>query len=169
MEGVYEALAHSAFAHRSYLAVDIRDFKGPDQEIPDERIVQECTRHGVGYVAFTDVADYNTYEIVSPAKLKEPDPEEVDNFIKKQISPQRQDELRGALLAVCATVPGTTVEARPFMAANSEAVAIKRASARQALKAATFPSRNAALKRRSSTASSTILPSARTPPCYAAI
>lgn len=94
LEGVYEALAHSAFAHRSYLAVDIRDFKAPDQEIPDERIVQECTRHGVGYIAFTDVSDYNTYEVVATAKLKEPDPEQVDDFIKKQISAPKQDELR---------------------------------------------------------------------------
>lgn len=92
LEGVYEALAHSAFAHRSYLAVDIRDFK--DEDVPDDRIVQECTRHGVGYIAFTDVSDYNTYEIVSTAKLKEPDPEEVDNFIKKQISQQKQEDLR---------------------------------------------------------------------------
>jgi hypothetical protein len=94
LEGVYEALAHSAFAHRSFLAVDIRKFKEPNQDVPDERIVQECTRHGVGYVAFTDVADYNTYDIVCPAKLKDPDPEEVDNFLKKQISPQKQDDLR---------------------------------------------------------------------------
>lgn len=93
LEGVYEALAHSAFAHRSYLAVDVREFKG-DQDIPDERIIPECNRHGVGYIAFEDVGDYNTYDIVSPAKLKDPDPEEVDNFIKKQISSQNQDELR---------------------------------------------------------------------------
>jgi hypothetical protein len=93
LEGVYEALAHSAFAHRSYLAVDTREFKDID-EVPDDRIVQECTRHGVGYIAFEDVADYNTYEIVCPAKLKEPDPEEVDTFIKKQISQLNQEELR---------------------------------------------------------------------------
>jgi hypothetical protein len=70
LEGVYEALAHSAFAHRSYLAVDIREFKDPEDEVPDERIVQECSRHGVGYIAFTDVTDYNTYEIVSAASLR---------------------------------------------------------------------------------------------------
>ena len=93
MEGVYEALAHSAFAHRSYLAVDIRTFK-EGEEVPDDRIIQECNRHGVGYIAFSGVNDYDTYEIICPAKLKEPDPEEVDNFIKKQISPQNQDELR---------------------------------------------------------------------------
>src|ERR1035441_1190120 len=38
LEGVFEALAHSVFAHRSYLAVDISDFKADDQ-IPDDRIV----------------------------------------------------------------------------------------------------------------------------------
>lgn len=97
LEGVYEALAHSAFAHRSFLAVDIRQFKEPNQEIPDDRIVQECTRHGVGYIVFSDVRDYNTYEIKAPAKLKEPDPEEVDNFIKKQIGSERQEELRELL------------------------------------------------------------------------
>jgi hypothetical protein len=93
LEGVYEALAHSAFAHRSFLAVDQREFKG-EGEVPNERIIQECTRHGVGYIAFEDVVDYNTYDIICPAKLRDPDPEEVDNFIKKQISPEKQDELR---------------------------------------------------------------------------
>ncbi len=92
LEGVYEALAHSAFAHRSYLAVDIRDYKDIG-DVPDDRIVQECTRHGVGYITFTDVGDYDTYDVVCPAKLKDPDPEEVDNFVKKQISSEKQDEL----------------------------------------------------------------------------
>ncbi len=93
LEGVYEALAHSAFAHRSYLAVDIREFpEGAD--IPDERIVQECTRHGIGYITFTDAADYDTYDMVCSAKLNEPDPYDVDNFVRTQIGPQKQDELR---------------------------------------------------------------------------
>jgi len=48
LEGAYEALAHSAFAHRSYLAVDIRAYAN-QEDIPHDRIVQECTRHGVGY------------------------------------------------------------------------------------------------------------------------
>jgi len=94
LEGVYEALAHSAFAHRSYLAVDIREFKGPNAEIPDDRIVQECTRHGIGYIAFTDVSVYDTYEVVCTAKLNEPDPYDVDNFVRTQISSAKQEEIR---------------------------------------------------------------------------
>ena len=98
--GVYEALAHSAFAHRSYLAVDIREYAEPNQKIPDDRIVQECTRHGIGYIEFTDVADYDTYEVVCSAKLNEPDPHEVDNFIRTQISAPKQEELREYWLAL---------------------------------------------------------------------
>jgi hypothetical protein len=93
LEGVYEALAHSAFAHRSYLAVDVREHD-EEEEIPDDRIVQECTRHGVGYMTFTDPADYDTYEIVCTARLNEPDPYEVDKFIRTQISADNQDQIR---------------------------------------------------------------------------
>jgi hypothetical protein len=91
-EGVFEALAHSAFAHRSHLAVNISGVEGED--IPDDRVVQECTRLGIGYITFRDPADYNTFETVISAKLTEPDPDEVDSFIKTQISAKNQDELR---------------------------------------------------------------------------
>jgi hypothetical protein len=92
LEGVFEALAHSVFAHRSYLAVDISAFAEED-DIPDQRIIQETSRLGVGYITFTDVTDYSTYEIATTAKLREPDPFEVDQFIKTQISLEKQEEL----------------------------------------------------------------------------
>lgn len=97
LEGVYEALAHSAFAHRTYLAVDQREY-GPDDEVPDERIVQECTRHGVGYIVFDDPADYDTFNIMCSAKLNEPDPYDVDSFIRTQLSPEAQEQLRELLV-----------------------------------------------------------------------
>lgn len=91
LEGVFEALAHSAFAHRSYLAVDVSSY---GSSIEDERIVQECSRLGIGYITFEDPGDYETFDIVTPAKLNEPDPYEVDTFIKTQISSANQEELR---------------------------------------------------------------------------
>lgn len=95
-EGVYEALAHSAFAHRSFLAVHIPNYQKLS-EVADDRIVHECTRHGVGYIAFSDPADYNTYDIICSAKFNEPDPYDVDNFVRTQLSQERQDELRELL------------------------------------------------------------------------
>lgn len=99
LEGIFEALAHSVFAHRSYLAVMEKESEGdanPEDadNIPDERILQECTRLGVGYITFTNPSDYNTYEIVASARLNEPDPYEVDKFILGQISAEKQEELR---------------------------------------------------------------------------
>lgn len=96
LEGVFEALAHSAFAHRSYLGIDMSSYP-EEKAIPDERIVQECGRLGVGYIKFTDPTDYETFDIVTPAKLNEPDPFEVDTCIKTQISQENQDILRELL------------------------------------------------------------------------
>ncbi|HUA83189.1 MAG TPA: hypothetical protein VMB85_04975 [Bryobacteraceae bacterium] len=94
LEGVYEALAHSAFAHRTYLAVRI---DAGLEDIPDDRIVQECSRHGVGYLTFTDPADYDTFDLVNTATLKDPDPYDVDNFIRTQVSSANQESLRELL------------------------------------------------------------------------
>jgi|ERR1035441_284051 hypothetical protein len=95
-EGIFEALAHSVFAHRAYLAVmeEESEIDGNADQPSDERILQECTRLGVGYITFTNPADYNTYQIETSAKLTEPDPSEVDKFIVGQISAENQDELR---------------------------------------------------------------------------
>lgn len=94
IQGVFEALAHSAFAHRSYLAVDVSSYENQDV---DDRILQECGRLGVGCITFQNPADYETFDIISPAKLNEPDPYEVDTFIKTQISEANQERLRDFL------------------------------------------------------------------------
>jgi hypothetical protein len=47
LDGVLEALAHSAFAHLSFLAVDISSY-GDEDELPDDRVNQECKRLGIG-------------------------------------------------------------------------------------------------------------------------
>jgi hypothetical protein len=90
-EGVYEALAHSAFAHRSFLAVHA--VEQSDDELGD-RISQECSRHGVGYMTFSNPSDYGTYETISNARLREPDPYDVDKFIRTQLNSENQDQLR---------------------------------------------------------------------------
>ncbi len=76
VEGVFESLAHSAFAHRSYLAVHLEGYQDL-QDVPDDRIVPECERFGVGYIIFSDPGDYDTYDVVVSARLKEPDPADV--------------------------------------------------------------------------------------------
>lgn len=93
VEGVFETLAHSVFAHRTYLAVHLPGYAAM-KDLEDDRIIQECERFGVGYMLFDVPEDYDTYEIVVEARLKEPDPAEVDHFIRQQISAQNQEEVR---------------------------------------------------------------------------
>ena len=93
LEGVFEALAHSVFAHRSYLAVHIPGYQNLN-DYPDDRIYHECERFGVGYILFDDPNNYDTYDVVVTARLKEPDPAEVDNFIRTQVNAQNQEEVR---------------------------------------------------------------------------
>jgi hypothetical protein len=95
LDGVFEALAHSAFAHLAFLAVDISSY-GED-EPPDDRVYQECKRLGIGYITFKDPADYNTFDIEISAAVKEPDPYEADKFITTQISADKQNDLRELL------------------------------------------------------------------------
>jgi hypothetical protein len=45
-------------------------------------------------MSFSDPSDYGTYEIVTTAQLREPDPYDVDTFIRTQINTENQDYLR---------------------------------------------------------------------------
>ena len=80
-------------AHWTYLAVHLPGYEAME-EVEDDRIVQECERFGVGYIVFDNPEDYDTYNIVVSARLKEPDPAEVDSFIRQQINAQNQEEVR---------------------------------------------------------------------------
>lgn len=92
VDGAFEAAAHSAFAHRSCLAVQVeKDFEpGPDFD----RLASECRRFNVTLISFVDPKDYDTFDTIYDADLGNPAPAMVDAFIRKQISPQSQDALR---------------------------------------------------------------------------
>jgi hypothetical protein len=92
MEGVFETAAHSAFAHRSYLALpDSDDYE--DNPLFD-RIRDECERFGLGLILFEDVANWDTYTFEVSADRKSPDPQAVNDFIKGQISEKNREEIQ---------------------------------------------------------------------------
>lgn len=64
-----------------------------DSLIDEGLIVQ-----GRGYIVFDDPADYDTFDIVCSAKLNEPDPYDVDSFIRTQLSADAQGQLRELLV-----------------------------------------------------------------------
>jgi hypothetical protein len=59
---------------RAFLAVDISKYTDSNEDLPDERVFQECKRLGVGYV--TDPADYNTFDIAIDTQMRNPDPDD---------------------------------------------------------------------------------------------
>jgi hypothetical protein len=92
MGGVYEAAAHSAFAHRSYLAIpDSNDYDG---NLLFDRISSECERLGLGLILFDDVANWDTYNFQVSANRNDPDPQDVNDFIKGQISEKGREEIQ---------------------------------------------------------------------------
>jgi len=92
LDGVFEAAAHSAFAHRSYLAF-------PDSDDYDasplyDRIQDECERFGLGLILFKDAANWDTYDFRVSAVLHQPEPQMVNDFIKNQISERNREEIQ---------------------------------------------------------------------------
>ena len=99
LEGVFEAAAHSAFAHRSYVAFPDPN---PDSDKPIDnplfdRIFDECERFGIGLILFDSSVAWNTFDFQVTARRHNPDPASVDNFISTQISAENQRELRDLL------------------------------------------------------------------------
>lgn len=89
--GVFEAAAHSAFAHKSYLAIQVSNSA---QQNPDlERVRSECRRFGVGLISFGKPSDWQTFEVQVEPDRREPDPRIIDEFITKQISSENQRQL----------------------------------------------------------------------------
>jgi hypothetical protein len=79
LDGVFEAAAHSAFAHRSYLAFpDSQEYE--DNPLYD-RITEECARFGLGLILFGDLSNWDTYDFQVTARFREPDPQAVNDFM----------------------------------------------------------------------------------------
>lgn len=92
MAGVYEAAAHSAFAHRSYLAFP--DSTEYEKSPLFDRIHDECERFGLGLILFEDIADWDKYNFEVSAGRNTPDPQAVNDFIKSQISEKGREEIQ---------------------------------------------------------------------------
>lgn len=91
-EGVFECAAHSAFANRSYLAFP--DSKEYDDSPLYDRISSECERFKLGLILFDNVADWDTYDFQIASIRNNPDPKNVNDFIKAQISEKSREEIQ---------------------------------------------------------------------------
>lgn len=91
VESVFETASQSVFAHKSFLCIHLSSGKPETEEF--DRIIRQCDLFGVGLIVFEKPDDWETYETVVDPKRKDPDPYEVNSFIKQQIPEKNKEEL----------------------------------------------------------------------------
>jgi len=97
---VLEAAGHTRFAHHCYLAIQTSYPEVSDAEKEKfQRVLKACRNFKVGLLTFSKVEDYETYEFhLQPQKADfDPDPDEIDLFIKWAISPEGKERLQRLL------------------------------------------------------------------------
>lgn len=96
IEGVYEAAAHSAVAHRSFLLAKV----SPADYQTDElycRIVSECQRFGLGFITVEGPERFESYCTVVEPACRYPNTALMNKFIATQLSEQTKQSLLAML------------------------------------------------------------------------
>lgn len=91
--GVFESAAHSAFAHRSFLLIQVPADDSLSDDENFERTKSECERFGLGLITFTDPSSWETYETIVDAEFKSPSHAQINKFIANQISEENRQRL----------------------------------------------------------------------------
>jgi len=91
VESVFETASQSVFAHKSFLCIHLPSGKPETDEF--DRIMRQCELFGVGLIVFEKPEDWETYETIIDPKRREPDPYEVNSFIKQQLPEKTKEEL----------------------------------------------------------------------------
>ena len=91
VESVFETASQSVFAHKSFLCIHLTQGKPETEDF--DRIIRQCELFGVGLIVFEKPEDWETYEVVVDPKRKDPDPNEVNLFIKQQMSESTRESL----------------------------------------------------------------------------
>jgi len=92
---VYEALAHRRAAHYSYVLAHVPDSQRSALESLLDRLLSDADEHGVGFVVIGNPTNYETWDFEVEPNRNEPDPEELDNFIRTQTSEEFKEKILG--------------------------------------------------------------------------
>jgi hypothetical protein len=91
VESVFETASQSVFAHKSFLCINLSSGKPETEEF--DRIIRQCELFGVGLIVFEKPEIWETYETIVDPKRREPDPYEVNAFIKQQLPDKTKEDL----------------------------------------------------------------------------
>jgi hypothetical protein len=97
---VYEALAHRRAAHYAYVFAHMPDSQRIALEPVLDRLIGDAQEHGIGFVVMGNPADYDTWDIEVDARRSNPNPADLDEFIRTQTN----DEFKEKILGWCRNV-----------------------------------------------------------------
>ncbi|MBS0422305.1 MAG: hypothetical protein JSR66_31660 [Proteobacteria bacterium] len=97
---VYEALAHRRAAHYSYVLAYVPESERAVLKSLLDRLCGDADEHGVGFIVVAEVSDYETWDFEVEPSRNDPDPADLDNFIRTQTS----DEFKDRILSWCRTL-----------------------------------------------------------------
>jgi len=89
---VYEAAAHSRYAHKTYLCVHLPQGYDKD-DVNLRRLEEECARFRLGLMYFKNPKDHGTYETLIEPVGQNPPPEQVDEFIRTQLDDHNKEQI----------------------------------------------------------------------------
>jgi hypothetical protein len=89
---VYEALAHRRAAHYSYVLACVPEEKRDECKDVIERLGDDAHEHGIGLVVIENPNDYDSWNFEVEPELHEPEPAELDKFIRTQSTKKFQEK-----------------------------------------------------------------------------
>lgn len=91
IEGVFETAAHSRATHRSYLMIHTPNGKPDTEEF--QRLASESERFRLGLMVFNKSKDWETFETVLEAERRNPNPADVNGFIRDVMHKESQERI----------------------------------------------------------------------------
>lgn len=85
VQAVYEALAHRRSATHSYVWLHVPSSHADSLEAAVQSVQQVARAHGIGVIIAASPSDYTTWEEREEAQRVVPDPERMNEFIKRQL------------------------------------------------------------------------------------
>lgn len=83
VDGVFEAAAHTARAHKAYLLAEVPEHLEDEFFKSDkfDRLETECLRFGVGLATFSKAEDADTWQVHVRPSMHSPDPSDVEAWV----------------------------------------------------------------------------------------
>lgn len=92
--GLFEALSHARSATHSWALYHVDDAFSYDENPDLDRMISEAQRLGIGFITFSDPADFSTWTTHVDSVRQSPDPSLHDELVRLQLSTEIRETLQ---------------------------------------------------------------------------